>query len=86
MRIQTHSLRAYCASRSLSLIAGLHELWRIDKGRSPVTDSENIGISCDLETWRKTGDLPRYAANALEHERVRQIQMHARASPSFDVV
>lgn len=79
----THSLKSYASSRGLSPIKALHELWRIDQGRSPLTDPEFIGISCDLEEWRKTGDLPRYAERALEHERLRLTEAAARGSPQL---
>lgn len=79
----THSLKAYSSSRGLSPIKALHELWRIDRGKAPTTDSDLIGISCDFEEWRKTGDLPRYASRALEHERLRHTEAAARGSPQL---
>ncbi len=77
----THSLKSYASSRGLSPIKALTELWRIRNCHAPETDAEFIGISVDFEHWRRTGELPRYATIALEYERLRQIEQHARADP-----
>ncbi len=81
MSVMTHSLRAFAASKQMSLIKALHQLWIISHERLPTLDTEIIGISADLEFWRRTGQLPQYAKTALDHERLMQIEHHARASP-----
>lgn len=79
--IHTHSLKAYAASKHVSLIQALHQLWIITNERVPTTSMEIIGILSDLEVWRRTNELPKYAKVALEHERVRQIEPFARVGP-----
>lgn len=81
MRVQTHSLKAYAASRQVSIIKALHELWRIAHGREPRTEEEILAISQDLIYWRSTGATPVYVTSALQHERLVQTEHHARASP-----
>lgn len=78
MSVQTHSLKAYSASRGISPIKALEELWKVAKGRSPTSDNETLGIACDLNEWRNTGELPRYAKEGLNYERLRQIEIDAR--------